>query len=331
MFDISPDAVLPVVRAQTRHAINRPSTSRVAVLMCTYNGQEYLAEQLQSLESQGHRNWLMAVSDDGSSDDTMAILKDYQERWGGNKLLLLNGPRQGYAKNFMSLTCANVFEADFFAWADQDDIWCNNKLASALEWLESVPADVPALYCSRTELVSEDGSSLGYSPLFDRSPSFANALVQNIGGGNTMVFNRAARELLRQAAVHCDVVSHDWMAYLLVTGAGGNVYYDSNPLVLYRQHDSNCLGSNNTMADRLVRMRYVIAGRFKGWNEKNITALDTLKSHLNGHSRQTLEHFKTARVQPLVRRLIELKRCGIYRQTLFGNFGLIVAALLKRV
>lgn len=331
MFEVSPDAVLSIVRAETRSAINRSSASRVAVLMCTYNGQEYLAQQLQSIESQGHHNWMMAVSDDGSSDNSTAILKDYQERWGGDRLQLFNGPRQGYAKNFLSLTCANEFHADFFAWADQDDIWCSNKLESAVEWLESVPADVPALYCSRTELVSEDGSSLGYSPLFDRPPSFANALVQNIGGGNTMVFNQAARDLLQQAAARCDVVSHDWMAYLLVAGAGGNVYYDSNPLVLYRQHDSNCLGSNNSMVDRLVRMRHVIAGRFKEWNEKNIVALDTLNSLLSENNRQIFKAFKIARVQPFVRRLIELKRCGIYRQTVFGNLGLVFAAMLNRV
>ena len=70
------------------------------------------------------------------------------------------------------------------------------SLQRALTWLATVPADVPALYCGRTELVSDDGRSYGFSPLFTRPIAFRNAIIQSLGGGNTMVFNKAAKRLL---------------------------------------------------------------------------------------------------------------------------------------
>ncbi len=112
----------------------------------------------------------------------------------------LEGPKQGHWKNFLSLLHNQPADADaeLFAFSDQDDIWYPEKLRRAADWFSIQPKDVPALYFTRTELMGEDGAHLGYSPLFKRKPSFQNALVQNIGGGNTMVFNRAARLLLAQ-------------------------------------------------------------------------------------------------------------------------------------
>ncbi|PAV69458.1 hypothetical protein WR25_25680 [Diploscapter pachys] len=100
--------------------------------------------------------------------------------------------------------------ADYYAWCDQDDIWHPEKLARAVTRLSSVPEGVPALYCARTELVDQDGKHLGFSPVYSRSACFRNALVQNIAGGNTMVFNDALMKLLREAGNNATIVSHDW-------------------------------------------------------------------------------------------------------------------------
>ncbi|OUM73969.1 glycosyl transferase family 2 [Pseudomonas caspiana] len=299
--------------------------------MCTYNGQLFLEKQLESISSQTCNDWHVAISDDGSEDETLTIAWRYRLKWGEEKLSVWQGPGEGFARNFMSLVCHTELSADHYAWCDQDDMWDERKLQVALSWLQSVPKDVPALYFGRTQLVDSSGVALGYSPLFRRSPSFANALVQNIGGGNTMVLNHAARVLLQAAGNNLNVVSHDWWAYLLVTGAGGNVFYDPSPYVMYRQHAGNLVGANSNWRARVNRMKMMSQGRFQVWNSINIANLEKMSAFLTHENRELLERFKSLRTETLGRRLAGLKQSGIYRQTRLGNLSLIVAATVGKI
>lgn len=304
---------------------------KVAILLCSYQGQNYLPEQLDSLAAQSHVNWKLWASDDGSKDGTHSILEAYRDKWAKDKMSICIGPAEGFAANFLSLTCSSSILADFYAYSDQDDIWEPDKLSRALSWLGRVPADVPALYCSRTRLVDANNNDIGMSPLFKKTPSFANALMQNIGGGNTMVFNNAARELLREAGKNKLVITHDWWAYIVVTGCGGKVFYDSVPTLRYRQHGGNLVGTNASWASRLKRIRMLFQGRFRCWNDSNIAALSTLQHKLTAENQEILLRFAKARNMSLIPRLINLKRSGIYRQTLFGNIGLIAAAIFGKI
>lgn len=304
---------------------------KVAILLCTFHGQHYLAEQLDSFATQTHKNWGVWASDDGSKDDTHSILMAYKEQWPAGRLSIHFGPAEGFAANFLSLTCRASVEADFYAYSDQDDVWEADKLSRALRWLSTVPPSVPALYCSRTRLVDAENNAIGVSPLFTKAPGFANALIQNIGGGNTMVFNNAARELLREAGENKSVITHDWWAYMVVTGCGGRVFYDSKPTLRYRQHGGNLVGTNANWAARLKRIRMLFQGRFKYWNDCNISALLTLEHRLTPENREILQRFADARGMSLIPRLIHLKRSGIYRQTLLGNIGLVAAAILGKI
>lgn len=307
------------------------SLPKVAILLCTYNGQRYLAEQLDSFQAQSHSNWAVWASDDGSEDDTPAILETYRKKWHSSRLFMHLGPAQGFAANFISLTCKASIEANYYAYSDQDDIWEVDKLERAVSWLETIPDKIPALYCSRTLLVGAASNEIGLSPLFSKPPSFANALMQNIGGGNTMVFNKAARALLSEASEETPVTTHDWWAYMVVTGCGGKVFYDSSPSLRYRQHDGNLVGMNASWLARFKRIRMLWEGRFQNWNDINIAGLRKLQHKLTPENRQTLECFASARQMSLIPRLIHLKRSGIYRQTLFGNLGLIAAAVFGKI
>ncbi|SDP55838.1 Glycosyl transferase family 2 [Ectopseudomonas guguanensis] len=305
--------------------------SKVAILLCTFHGQRYLAEQLESFAAQSHQSWEVWASDDGSKDDTYSILVEYKKKWPVGRLSIHSGPAEGFAANFLSLTCRASINADFYAYSDQDDVWEADKLARALAWLESIPVNVPALYCSRTRLVDADNNEIGVSPLFSKAPSFANALVQNIAGGNTMVFNNAARELLREAGENKSVITHDWWAYMVVTGCGGQVHYDAVPTLRYRQHGDNVVGTNNGWAARLKRIRMLFQGRFKRWNDGNIAALFTLEHRLTPENQALLRRFVDARSMSLIPRVVHIKRSGVYRQTLLGNIGLIAAAILGKI
>ncbi|WP_433766941.1 glycosyltransferase family 2 protein [Pseudomonas putida] len=307
------------------------SVASVAILMCTYSGATFLAQQLASFEQQTHRNWSLYVSDDGSQDGTLEILQAFGAKLGSERVQVKKGPQRGFVANFLSLACQADIDADFFAWSDQDDIWKDEKLQKALAWVQTIPSHIPALYCGRTELIGETGVSYGYSPKFCLPPHFSNALVQNIGGGNTMVFNRAARSLLLEAGDRVKVPCHDWWAYLLVSGAGGVVHYDPEPMVLYRQHDENLIGGNAGWSARLKRLSMVFQGQFCEWNDQIISALEAMFHRLSPENQATLTQFKAARSQKLFLRILGFQRAGIYRQTLLGNLGLILVALLKKI
>ena len=297
--------------------------SCVSILLATYNGELHLKEQLDSIIQKTHKHWTIIASDDGSSDRTISILKEY-------KVQVYNGPHQGFAANFLSLIMETDTDSDYYAFADQDDVWDLNKLNRAIAWLDTIPKDIPTLYCGRTHFVDEQLTSIGYSTLFKKNPGFKNALTQNIGGGNTMVFNKAALMLLRQTKNHNDIVSHDWWAYLLVSGAGGEVYYDVQPYIFYRQHNANLVGGNSNWLARMHRIGMLFKGRLKQWISLNNKSLFALSHLLTTENKLTLEQFEIARRSWLGLRLIKLMQLGIYRQTTFGQLGLMIGALFNK-
>ena len=321
--------VIPLVSLDSLLHERSPALPKVAVLMCTMQGQRFLAQQLNSIATQGHARWTIWASDDGSADHTPAILEYFQAHWGEDRLSIHHGPAEGLTANFLSLTCRADIEADYFAYADQDDVWEADKLERAVAWLQSVPEEVPALYGSRTLLVDTRNQHIGYSPLFERAGSFRNALVQNIAGGNTMVFNRAARDLLRKAGDNVSVVAHDWWAYMLVSACGGSVHYDACPTVRYRQHGSNQYGANRSLSAQASRLKQLLHGRFRGWVDINLAELQRVRHLITPENQRVLDDFAHARQQHLLARLAGLRQVGVYRQTLWGNLGLTIAALIS--
>ena len=308
--------------------VNR--TKHVAILMATYNGADHLDEQLQSLAKQSHENWSLWVSDDGSRDDTHDILKRFAKRQTAHRVEVLQGPREGPIANFMSLVARVDTSADAFAFADQDDVWMPARLERSLAKLSGID-DRPALYGARTVTTDEALKPLGLSPLFARPPAFANALVQSLAGGNTMTLNRMGLEVMRATGATGDVVTHDWWAYQIVSGAGGHVIYDPKPGLYYRQHGANLIGSNNGTKARLVRAVAVWNDRFKEWNGRNIAALRRCEHLLTPQNRDllhTFEMLRTLRGRPAVR---ALERSGIYRQTRGGDISLRMAAAMGKI
>lgn len=303
----------------------------IAILLSTYNSEKFLREQLDSISAQSASDWKVWISDDGSQDSTLEIIKKYQEQWGKQKLSVQSGPQQGFSLNFLSLINNSHIQDDYYAYSDHDDVWHSNKLEKAIKWIGTIPKETPALYCGRTHLVDENLTELGFSPLFKRPPSFANAIVQNIGGGNTMVFNHAARVLLQNVDISKGVVSHDWLTYQVVTACGVEVFYDDIPTIDYRQHTTNVVGSNNHWKARFIRLKMLLQGTFRDWSDSNIFALESLDSKLSEDSRAIIEQMHLLKNNSLQTGIKELMNLRVYRQTLMGNLGLIVAIIIRRL
>ena len=302
---------------------------KVAILLATMDGEAYLDEQLQSLADQTYPAIDVWVSDDGSSDRTFAILARWAKQWTKGSFIVLSGPHAGFSENFRSLIINKEIEAAYFAFCDQDDIWLSEKLEIAVSWMqEQDHEDLPLLFCSRTETVSASGLRIGESPLFSRPPSFRNAIVQSLAGGNTMVFNRAAHRILAEASRNASFVSHDWWTYMMVTGVGGLVRYSSALLVRYRQHAANQIGANTSWRARFSRLRGLSAGQFAGWLDINLAALDKNRDILTPEARQSLDLLHASRSGSLRKRLMSFRRSGVYRQTAAGNALLLGAVAL---
>jgi glycosyltransferase involved in cell wall biosynthesis len=303
----------------------------VAILLCTYNGGRFLAEQLDSLEDQTHQNWVVIASDDGSTDQTLEILQQYQAKWPAGKLTIRSGPQKGFCQNFLSLACDSNIKAKYYAFCDQDDVWLPEKLSAALKnIIFNQDSDIPYLYCGRTKYVTEKMKPCGISPLFVFPPSFRNALVQSIAGGNTMVFNLAAKLLIEKVGV-VDVPSHDWWLYQLITGVEGEVFYDLVPYLLYRQHEFALVGGNNSFPAKMERVRMLLQGRFQNWNTQNIFALKQISHLLVKNHQEILRMFELLRGAGIKDRFRLMEVCGLYRQTRRGTFSLFLAALIKKI
>ncbi|MEZ3499129.1 glycosyltransferase family 2 protein [Pantoea sp. KPR_PJ] len=301
----------------------------VAILMATYQGQDYILEQLSSIAAQSYPHWKLYVSDDGSKDNTLEIIKAFSLE---NKITIpvYKGPEQGFVKNFLTMLSCNDIKGEYFAFSDQDDVWHTNKLEKALQWFEKIPASTPALYCTRTHLIDSEGKSIGHSPLFTRQPAFSNALIQSIGGGNTMVINKAARDIIVKAGI-VDVISHDWWMYILISGAGGKVFHDIESTLDYRQHQGNLIGSNLGLKAKLLRLEKIFQGQYKDWNEKHIRSIDKNIDILSVQNRKKYYLFKEIHTGSFLKRMSAYFKLGLYRQSKMDSVGIFVSALFKKL
>lgn len=303
--------------------------TQLSILMCTYQGENFLKEQLESFSNQTFQDWALWVSDDGSQDKTLGIIRSFKEQHSKTQLVM--GPQKGYVVNFLSLLARREIQSEFYAFSDQDDVWEADKLYRAVSYLKTIPSRMPALYCSRTRLIDGKDREIGFAPLFSKRPCFQNALVQNIGGGNTMVFNDAARKLICKINLSIEIPAHDWWAYIAVAACNGSVYYDSYPGVRYRQHADNLVGSNNGFMARLFRLNLLLQGRFREWNNKNLEALSLIKNDLTDENRWLIESFDMARNARCIKRLRSLYKTGVFRQTLLGNLALYAGGALRKI
>ncbi len=313
--------------------------AHVAILMASRDGASFIDAQIASIAAQTHRDWRLWVSDDGSRDGTLARLAGWARELGPGRMRVLRGPGGGATANFLSLLARAGTGADFAALADQDDVWFPDKIARAIARLGAVDgpgaADAPALYGARTLVTDARLAPRGLSPGFARPPGFRNALVQSLAGGNTMVLNRAGHDLVRHAAAAAaaagaEPAGHDWWLYQLIAGAGGRVVFDRDPVLHYRQHGGNAVGSNRGIAARALRIRAALGGRYARWNAQNIAALECA-ARLTDAARADLDAFRALRGLSGIAAIRALRRAGFYRQTAAGTLSLWLAAALGKL
>jgi glycosyltransferase involved in cell wall biosynthesis len=297
--------------------------------MCTYNGARFLDEQLQSLAGQVYPVIHLHISDDGSTDDTLDILEHWRGRWTKGEFVVHQGPQKGFAENFRSLILRAPRD-HHVAFCDQDDIWHPDKLLVATDQLADFHAQA-TLYGSRSTLIDSDGTVIGTSRAFRRPPGFGNALVQSLAGGNTMVLNAKAMELLTESARRTSFLMHDWWAYLLISGAGGHIVFDQTPHIDYRQHANNAIGAAPSLLEQPKRWLELWNGKYVRWSDANDRSLERCLDLLNDEACQILARFRTLRQRRFLSAVAELEGSGIYRQTQRGDVAMALAGFFGRL
>ncbi len=223
----------------------------IDILMATYNGEEFIEEQLNSILNQSYSNWRLIISDDCSQDNTISIVKEYKNKYPDKILLFQNDRPSGSAQsNFFN--AIKYTSANYVMFSDQDDIWLPNKIKDTFNLVRKMELEdsmeTPILVHTDLMIVDKDLKEIK-SSMFEmmnmdsKRCALNNLLVQNIVTGCTVMCNRALINFIRK--VPNNAVMHDmWIA--MVASAFGKIGFIDKTTILYRQHGKNSVGAKNT-------------------------------------------------------------------------------------
>lgn len=298
---------------------------RVQVLLSTYNGEAHLAEQLATVLGQDHEELDILVRDDGSTDRTREVLTSFSR---DPRVSIILGDNLGVVGSFFDLLSRSSTEADYIALCDQDDVWLPDKISRALRFLGDANADRPLLYASRVTIVDEALRRLEMSRRPRKPLGLGNALAENLFPGCTMVLNRAARDIVSRELPNFALM-HDWWIYLVIS-ALGEIRFDEESRILYRQHAHNVVGVASGVRRKVLRRisRFVRRKERITWQVKEFRRLFG--------DRLALAQLETVKLversaQSLVGRIALAASSRVYRQTVIDNFLLRLVILANRL
>lgn len=227
---------------------------KVQILMSVYHGEKYIKEQLDSIIKQKDVDLKILIRIDGYNDSTKNIIEEYKKKY--NFIQAYEGENLGYAKSFWNLVLNADSESEYYAFCDQDDIWDQNKMISAIEKMK-LYKNTPVLYTSKVISVNNEMKVLnedtfGYDGVLNKYESFQKSMFP----GCVFVFNNRAKMLLKEYNGFME--SHDWATYIIINSFG-KVIYDNNSYIRYRIHESNTIGKKNKINTIINKLKNFFA------------------------------------------------------------------------
>lgn len=308
--------------------------NKVLIMLSTYNGQKYLREQLDSLYSQEGVDIHIIVRDDGSSDNTHAILEEYRNAYG--KLTVLKEKNIGASLSFHRLLAevsSSYPDYDYYAFCDQDDVWLSDKLITAVSALEKISSKFKLYYCAAT-LVDAQLKALNRS-----SGNVINNLPANIVAshslGCTQVFDQS---LMQKAAIigrkieqlpdGLYVPLHDGWTALVAYALKATVIYDAKPKILYRQHEHNVIGGGGNSYEKFKsRILRNTTGNKK--SRKCETLIKLLRNEIPQDNLKLLDHCADYR-NSFKKKMFVLFNKKLYQYGFSTNIGLFFMILFNK-
>ena len=243
--------------------------SSLAILLSTYNGEYFLADQLDSLLRQTRRDFIVLARDDCSADASRELLEDYAERYPNHFHLLPKDPvNRGACASFALLMRTALdqaaelgLESAYLMFCDQDDIWFEDKIERQMKLMRETEAgdpSLPVLVHSDLEVVSRENRRLApsyaaFQGLDTERNRFIEMAISNLVTGCTTLINQALAR--RALPIPADAIMHDWWL-ALTASAFGKVAYSKEPTVRYRQHGANTIGARRHVAGSLTRLAH---------------------------------------------------------------------------
>ena len=235
----------------------------VTVLMSTYNGEKYLQEQLDSIYRQKGVNIKLIIRDDCSTDKTLEILKENKKEHPDMITIIEGKENLKSCKSFFRLI-SSYTEGSYFALADQDDIWDENKLEVAINMLKECDSSKPALYFSNLRIVDENNNFYRNSHSMTRQVKNKYlSLIQPFATGCTIVYNHSLAKIANGKQPENFSFYFSWL--YMVAQFFGTVVYDFEPHINYRQHGNNVIGANLT-----GKKKNLIRNELKRFNNRNL-------------------------------------------------------------
>lgn len=304
-------------------------TEKIAILLATYNGEAYVSEQIESILSQTYEDWMLYIHDDGSKDNTIKVIKGYEQKYP-EKIVILDAPSTGGAKtNFLYLF--EQIEAPFYMCCDQDDVWLPNKIEVTKKEMDNLirgDEDKPCLVFTELSVVDGDLNIIAekmsdYQGLDCVKLKFNRALIQNVVTGCTMMVNRVLRDELTKIEDYESVLMHDWWA-LLVATRFGKVGFVESPTILYRQHGNNGVGATNA-ASFLYKLKRMLQGEEikKSLVNTRIQAAAFTALYKEPRGSLAYEYASLGEMRKL-KRLEFYKKHDVKKSTRAKNMGLVV-------
>ena len=291
---------------------------KVNILMSTYNGQQFLAEQIRSIQEQSYTDWTLFIRDDGSSDNTKEILKDFEHQ--DSRIHLIDNDKSdnlGVIKSFHKLV--NHDRADYYFFSDQDDVWLPNKLELSLKEAQNYLADLPLMVYMDLKVVNQDLKIMTESMVKSQSHHANTELVQelteNTVTGGVAMINHALAEMWQETD---DILMHDWYLALLASAFGNLVFIDQ-PGELYRQHSDNVLGAR-TLSKRFkkwIRPHILFAVYWDLIKNSQKQSRHLLQMPLSQSNRELIEAFVTIMDKPMLERFRILRKYRLKKNKAF--------------
>lgn len=235
----------------------------IAICMATYNGAEFLSEQLDSILAQTYHNWLLFIRDDNSRDQTVQIIDEYVGKHP-DKIFRISDPtlNGGSSKKNFAIIVKWVkehYDFNYFAFSDQDDFWLPDKVERTYGLLKHIEKEVdgPVLVHTDLKVVDSKLKELGqsffeYRALNPDVKDLNHLLIQNNITGCTMMWNRMLNDIV---SLDDDAVAmHDWWL-TLVACCFGKIECLRESTILYRQHESNVVGATKVNTPAFILMR----------------------------------------------------------------------------
>lgn len=213
--------------------------------MSTYNGEKYLAEQIESILNQTEKDFVLEIHDDGSTDGTLKIIKEYAQK--DNRICIDNSGHKGYPKCFFDLM-KDAGEAKYYAFSDQDDVWLPDKIETAIKKIGK--GEEPTLYGCKKIIVDENLNEIGKDTEQQSGIIYA-FLCKNEISGCTMVYNRKLQDILEKYIPDRNDFFHDSWIYKVALVCG-KVIVDKKETILYRQHSDNVSGATKQGIERFI-------------------------------------------------------------------------------